>query len=58
MTATAGSSCVSKQHLDRYIDEFAFCYNCREITDAERMVDALKKVGGKRLKYRDTKSED
>lgn len=46
---------VSEQHLDRYIDEFAFRYNRREITDAERTVDALKKVGGKRLTYRDTK---
>lgn len=40
---------VSEQHLDRYIDEFAFRYNRREITDAERTVHALKKVGGKRL---------
>jgi transposase-like protein len=46
---------VSEQHLDRYVDEFAFRYNNREITDAERTAKALKKVGGKRLKYKDTK---
>jgi transposase-like protein len=48
---------VSEQHLDRYIDEFASRYNRREITDAERTVSALKKVGGKRLKYKDTKKD-
>ena len=46
---------VSEQHLDRYVDEFAFRYNRREITDAERTVSAIKKIGGKRLKYKDTK---
>jgi transposase-like protein len=47
---------VSEQHLDRYVDEFAFRYNSRKITDAERTVHALRKVGGKRLTYRETKS--
>lgn len=46
---------VSEQHLDRYVDEFAFRYNNREITDAERTAKAIKKVGGKRLQYKDTK---
>ena len=44
---------VSEEHLDRYIDEFAFRYNRREISDAERTVNALKKVGGKRLMYKE-----
>lgn len=44
---------VSDQHLDRYVDEFAFRYNRRNITDAQRAVDALKKVGGKRLMYKE-----
>jgi hypothetical protein len=43
---------VSEQHLDRYVDEFAFRYNRRDLTDAERAVSALKKVGGKRLMYK------
>jgi len=46
---------VSEQHLDRYVDEFAFRYNRRKITDAERTVSAIQKIGGKRLKYKDTK---
>lgn len=44
---------VSEEHLDRYIDEFAFRYNRRDITDGERTVQALKKVGGKRLMYKE-----
>jgi len=43
---------VSEQHLDRYVDEFAFRYNRRDITDAERAFQAIKKVGGKRLMYK------
>ena len=43
---------VSEEHLDRYVDEFAFRYNRREVTDGERAVMALKKVGGKRLMYK------
>lgn len=43
---------VSEEHLDRYVDEFAFRYNRRDLTDGERAVDALRKVGGKRLTYK------
>ena len=43
---------VSDQHLDRYVDEFAFRYNRRDVSDAERAVMAIKKVGGKRLMYK------
>ena len=46
---------VSEQHLDRYVDEFTFRYNNREITDAERTAKALSKIGGKRLMYKETK---
>ena len=44
---------VSEQHLDRYIDEFAFRYNRRKVTDAERAGMAIKASGGKRLMYKD-----
>ena len=44
---------VSEEHLDRYVDEFAFRYNNRKTTDAERTVNAIKKVGGKRLYYKE-----
>ena len=42
---------VSKQHLDKYCDEFSFRWNRREITDGERTEDAIKNAQGKRLIY-------
>lgn len=41
-----------EQHLQRYLTEFDFRYNTREITDAERADKALKGIEGKRLTYR------
>lgn len=43
---------VSEQHLDRYVDEFVFRYNRRDVTDGERAHMALSKIGGKRLYYK------
>ena len=37
---------VSKQHLARYVDEFAFRWNHRGIKDAERMVEAIRAQRG------------
>jgi hypothetical protein len=37
---------VSKKHLDRYCDEFAFRWNRRKITDSERTVEAIKGAEG------------
>jgi transposase-like protein len=45
---------VGKQHLHRYLSEFDFRYNTREITDGGRSKLAIRKVAGKRLKYRDS----
>lgn len=45
---------VGPQHLKRYIGEFDFRYNYREITDAERRDVALMGIEGKRLTYRGT----
>ena len=45
---------VSKQHLDRYIGEFVYRYNNRDITDAERAEKAVKNIEGKRLIYKET----
>jgi transposase-like protein len=42
---------VSKQHLQRYADEFAFRWTHRKETDAERTVMALQGTEGKRLAY-------
>jgi transposase-like protein len=45
---------VSPQHLKRYLGEFDFRYNTRDITDMERAVLAVKGIEGKRLTYRRT----
>jgi transposase-like protein len=44
---------ISKQHLDRYCDEFSFRWNHRKTTDSERTIEAIKGGEGKRLNYRD-----
>ena len=46
---------VSEQHLQRYVDEFAFRWNARSslgIEDAERAALMIKGAAGKRLTYR------
>lgn len=42
----------SEKHLGRYLVEFDFRYNNRDVTDFERAEEALKGVEGKRLTYR------
>ena len=42
---------VGKQHLQRYRDEFAFRWNHRKTTDAERTEAALRLAPGCRLRY-------
>jgi len=41
----------SPKHLKRYIGEFDLRYNQRHVTDAERTVEVLKGIEGKRLTY-------
>lgn len=43
---------VSKRHLPRYCNEFAFRWNTRKSTDSERTAQALQMVEGKRLYYK------
>lgn len=45
---------VSKHHLQRYLAEFDFRYNARQLTDSERTILAILGVGGKRLTYQDS----
>lgn len=45
---------VGPQHLKRYIGEFDFRWNNREVTDMERTENALRGISGKRLMYRDS----
>ena len=42
---------VSRQHLQRYCDEFASRWNSRQLTDEDRTVKAIRCVEGKRLTY-------
>jgi transposase-like protein len=42
---------VSEAQLPRYLDEFDFRYGTRELTDGQRMVQALVQSEGKRLQY-------
>ena len=44
----------SEKHLGRYLVEFDFRYNNRDITDNERTLLALKGAEGKRLMYNPT----
>lgn len=48
---------VGRQHLQRYLTEYDFRYNSRQITDGERTIMAIKRVGGKRLKYREAQNK-
>lgn len=43
---------VSKKHLHRYCDEFAFRWNGRKLEDTERRDEAVRGAEGKRLVYR------
>lgn len=43
---------VSKGHLSRYCDEFAFRYNRRHISDGERAASMVLGAEGKRLTYK------
>jgi len=43
---------VSKRHLHRYVNEFAFRWNHRRVEDGERTVAAIRGAVGKRLTYK------
>jgi hypothetical protein len=43
---------VSKEHLPKYANEFAFRWSTREMTDGQRMETAMGLTTGKRLTYR------
>jgi hypothetical protein len=43
---------VSREHLPKYVNEFAFRWNTRKLTDGARMAAAIPMIEGKRLTYR------
>jgi transposase-like protein len=44
---------VSKEHLDRYCDEFSFRWDYRSIDDSPRTAIAIRQTRGKRLTYKE-----
>ena len=50
---TIGGTYISVEpfHLFRYLDEQAFRFNRRKVTDADRFFEVLSMVSGKRLEY-------
>ena len=44
--------CVSREHLPKYVNEFAFRWNTRKLTDGARLASAVPMLEGKRLMYR------
>jgi transposase-like protein len=44
---------VSRHHLHRYVDEFCYRYNTRDISDGARVSMAIRNAEGKRLRYRE-----
>jgi hypothetical protein len=49
---------VGRKHLHRYLAEFDFRYNERQVTDGERAETALKGFEGKRLTYKAAGSQN
>src|SRR6266704_6591567 len=47
---------VSKRHLHRYVNEFAFRWNHRHVEDGARTVAAIRGAEGKRLRYREPRA--
>lgn len=43
---------VSREHLQKYVNEFEFRWNTRKLTDGARFAAAIPQVEGKRLMYR------
>ena len=42
---------VSRKHLQRYLDEFEFRFNTRNMDDGERVEEAIHNIEGARLAY-------
>jgi hypothetical protein len=44
---------ATSKHLHRYLAEYEFRYNGRDLSDGERTVAAIQAADGKRLRYKD-----
>jgi transposase-like protein len=45
----------SREHLHRYVSQYQFLYNCREMSDGERVAALLARTNGKRIMYKQPK---
>jgi hypothetical protein len=45
---------ISRKHLPNYLNEFKFRHDTRKVNDGERVSMAVKRVEGRRLKYRES----
>ena len=43
---------VSREYLHRYIWQFDFIWNNRELNDGERVIEVIRAAEGKRLMYK------
>ena len=43
---------ISDQHLDRYLQMFAYRWNRRDMSEAQRVNDLLRATKGKKLTYK------
>jgi len=48
---------VSREYLHRYLWQFDFLWNNRQMNDGERTIAAIKAAEGKRLMYKDPVAE-
>src|SRR5580704_5451073 len=48
---------VSREYLHRYLWQFDFLWNNRQMNDGERTIAAIKSAEGKRLRYQDPQAE-
>ncbi len=48
---------VSKEHLHRYMSQFEFAHNTRELNDGDRAALLLKRAEGKRITQRQIAEE-
>lgn len=47
---------VSREHLPKYLAEYEFHYNHRELSDGERVKQVIRSSRGKRLTYEASKA--
>jgi hypothetical protein len=55
--AVVSSASISREYLHRYLLQFDFLWNNRQMNDGERTIAAIRQAEGKRLMYKDPVAE-